>query len=207
MATTSPDNLYSPDNADDWDLIVDLGAMQTSTQAALANRVRHYTATTFSGLPTSGVTSGSSGYTSTDQRYFRYTGSKWVLIGGNTPRANVKLAADTNVGTTYIGLNTTSAGIAVSGNFTIPAGCGGGYAYSIYATVANDAANVFLCPFVNGVSSNKQSLSGVQRSFANTGLLELNAGDVVQFRARTFAGTHVLDNSYTWMSLSFVGSN
>lgn len=35
MATTSPDNLWSPDSAEGYDLTVDLAAMQDSTQAAL----------------------------------------------------------------------------------------------------------------------------------------------------------------------------
>ena len=40
MATTSPDNLWSPDGYDGWDLTVDLAAMQNSVQTALGYRAQ-----------------------------------------------------------------------------------------------------------------------------------------------------------------------
>lgn len=207
MVTTSPDTLYSPDNVDDYDLIVDLAAMQVSTQAALNNRVRHYEATTFAGLPTTGVVGKASGYTTTDQREWRYTGTKWILVGGRIPYANVRLAANTTVGSTYIGLNTLSGGIANAGNFTVPAGCGGIYDFTVTARTPTEAANVFLQPYVNSTATGKETTSGSQQATFNMGLLDLNAGDVVQFRSKIVTGTITLEAATTWFSLAYRGAN
>lgn len=45
MATTSPDNLYSPDSSDPYALTQDLGAMQDSVQSALVRRANAYVGT------------------------------------------------------------------------------------------------------------------------------------------------------------------
>lgn len=45
MVSTSPDNLWSPNLTDPAILITDLGAMQTSVQAALTKRANFYTGT------------------------------------------------------------------------------------------------------------------------------------------------------------------
>ena len=42
MATTSPDNAWSPDSVDPYKLTVDLAAMQASVQAALVARVKYF---------------------------------------------------------------------------------------------------------------------------------------------------------------------
>lgn len=203
MVTTSPDALYSPDNVDDYDLIVDLAAMQVSTQAALNNRVRHYSATTFSGLPTSGVSAGASAYTSTEGRFWRHNGTKWVLVGGQMPYASVRMAANMSVGTTYIGINTQNQGIAAAGNFTVPAGCGGVYDFSAQVRTPTEAANVFLQPFVNSTASGREATSGSQQYVNTVGMLTLNAGDVVQFRTRIVTGTITLEAGTSWFTLAY----
>lgn len=45
MATTSPDNLYSPNSNDPYALVQDLGAMQSSVQNALIERANAYRGT------------------------------------------------------------------------------------------------------------------------------------------------------------------
>lgn len=45
MATTSPDNIWTPDNSDEYDLTVDLAAMATSVQTALEKRANSYKGT------------------------------------------------------------------------------------------------------------------------------------------------------------------
>lgn len=207
MVTTSPDSIWTPDGTDDYDFTVDAGATAVTIQNALLTRVRHYEATTFSGLPTTGVVGKASGYTSTDQREWRYTGTKWILVGGKMPYANVRLNADTTISTTYVGLNTQSSGIAVAGNFTVPAGCGGAYDFTMNLSVAAEAANVYCQPYINGNATGREVLSGGQRHLSNSGMFELNAGDVVQFRARVFAGTHSLTAANTWFSLGYRSAN
>lgn len=45
MATTSPDNIYSPDSGNQYALVQDLGAMADSVQSALATRGNSYRGT------------------------------------------------------------------------------------------------------------------------------------------------------------------
>lgn len=206
MVTTSPDALYSPDNVDDYDLIVDLAAMQTSTQAALNNRPRGYSAATVTALPTTGLTGNPSGWTTSDQRAWRWTGTKWVLVGGRYPSAQVGLAANTNVSTSYVGLNTGNSGIAAAGNFTVPAGCGGIYDYSFNALVA-EAGAWYIRPFVNSTAAGNEAAASNQRGFSGQGIISLNAGDVLQFRARVFQGTYTIDASQTYFSLVYRCAN
>lgn len=207
MVTTSPDALFSPDAPSQYNLTVDLAAMQVSTQNALNNRVRHYTATAVGNLPTTGLSGNPSGFTTNDQREWRWTGTKWILVGGAIPFASVRLAADTTINTTYAGLNTQSGGIAVSGNFSVPAGCGGIYALDAFISVTAEAANVYLQPFVNSTATNKEVLSGGQRAFSLSTKHSLAAGDVVQWRARVFSGTGSLTAANTWFSMAYLGAN
>ena len=46
MATTSPDNIWTQDSADNYDLVVDAAATATSIQTALVARANSYTGTT-----------------------------------------------------------------------------------------------------------------------------------------------------------------
>lgn len=87
MATTTPDNLWSPDGGDQYALTVDLAAMQDTTQAALtsirsglvmqrgtnAQRLALSGAQLFEGLH----------FWTTDTRLeWIYTASTWVNMGG-----------------------------------------------------------------------------------------------------------------------------
>ena len=46
MATTSPDNIWTQDSTDNYDLVVDAAATAASIQAALVARANSYTGTT-----------------------------------------------------------------------------------------------------------------------------------------------------------------
>ena len=46
MATTSPDNIWTPDSSEDYDYVIDAGATATSVQNALTRRANSYTGTT-----------------------------------------------------------------------------------------------------------------------------------------------------------------
>lgn len=207
MVTTSPDGLFSPDGPSQYNLTVDLAAMQVSNQAALTNRVRHYTATTVAGLPTTGLAgSNPSGWTTNDQREWRWTGTKWALVGGRFPTAQTKLANAFTLTTGGNDITTTNNGFANAGTFTIPAGCGGIYAYSFAALLAAETA-AYIQPTVNGTNSGFESGNAAQRGFSGGGILSLNAGDIVRFRGRTFSGTVALDVNQTYFHMWYVSQN
>lgn len=46
MATTSPDNIWTPDSGSNYDYVIDAGATATSVQNALTRRANSYTGTT-----------------------------------------------------------------------------------------------------------------------------------------------------------------
>ena len=46
MATTSPDNIWTPNSSEDYDYVIDAAATATSVQNALTKRANSYTGTT-----------------------------------------------------------------------------------------------------------------------------------------------------------------
>lgn len=95
MATTSPDNIWSPDSGDDYALTVDLAAMADTTQDAItANRVGRI-GTDAERLALSGA-SLFEGLTfrTTDTRY------DWVYTGGVWQRRMAPFGFATGVNTT-----------------------------------------------------------------------------------------------------------
>lgn len=83
MPTTSPDNLWSPDNSDNFeDLVPDLATMQGSVQAALSSRaLRTYRwADTAARNSQTGMTAGDIGYQINTDVLYRYSGSTWTSI-------------------------------------------------------------------------------------------------------------------------------
>lgn len=203
MVTTSPDGLFSPDGPSQYNLTVDLAAMQVSNQAALTNRVRHYTATTVAGLPTTGLAgSNPSGWTTNDQREWRWTGTKWALVGGRFPTAQTKLSSAFSLTTGGNDIPTTNNGFAAGGQFTIPAGCGGIYDFSFSALLSAETA-AYIQPTINGTNTGWESANSSQRGFSGSGILSVNAGDVVRFRGRTFSGTVQLDVNQTYFHMAY----
>lgn len=81
MATTSPDNIWSPDAGDDYALTTDLAAMADTVQDAItANK------TDFSGLDAARPANGSPGlvngmtwYSTDTKTTWRYDGSVWAI--------------------------------------------------------------------------------------------------------------------------------
>lgn len=206
MAGTTADGIPYPQVGDNMTPLATWFAnLATGVQTALNLRARIYTASTQTSLPTSGLTAGvSRGWATDTRRLFLWDGTKWILIGGNIPYANVRVASDTGIGTSYVGLNTQNGGIAVSGNFTVPPGCGGIYDFSMNLRTGN-TTNTMIQPYVNNNASGKEVISGGQDTINNVGQLALNAGDVVQFRARVFAGSATISAANSWLSLAFRG--
>lgn len=81
MATTSPDNLYSPNSNDPYALVQDLGAMQSSVQNALIERANAYRGTTaqrnaFTNAPVGTIWSDTNG----DRLVWKKGATEWEAI-------------------------------------------------------------------------------------------------------------------------------
>lgn len=84
MAVTSPDNLWSPDSTDPYNLTPDLAAMQDTVQDGLV-AVRSQAGTgrgTNTERDSSSPVTGSRWVSTTDGYLYRYNGSTWVLAPG-----------------------------------------------------------------------------------------------------------------------------
>lgn len=84
MATTSPDNLWSPDGTDDYDFTIDAAAMQGSVQAALTSirsRVRYFVGTNAARIAATAV-EGDIWYANDTNIEWFYNGSAWVRTHG-----------------------------------------------------------------------------------------------------------------------------
>lgn len=86
MATTSPDNIWSPDSGDDYALTVDLAAMADTVQDALTAVKTYRIMTDAQRLALTGADlfEGLTVYTTDNDTEWRYTGSSWIRIGGDT---------------------------------------------------------------------------------------------------------------------------
>lgn len=82
MATTSPDNLFSPDASSQYALTTDLATMQSTVQSALNSRANFYrgTSTQRTALSTAGQAQNGTYWADTNgtQRLYRYNGTAWV---------------------------------------------------------------------------------------------------------------------------------
>ena len=88
MATTSPDNLFSPDASDDYDLVVDWAASMTSVQNALTKRANSYKGTAAQRTAFTTATIGDLWQdTSGDRSLWVWTGV-WTEHRRRNPRVN-----------------------------------------------------------------------------------------------------------------------
>lgn len=82
MATTAPDNLYSPDGSNAYNIPAETGAMQASVQAALVQRANFYRGTSGqrTALSTAGGAMNGTYWSDTNgtQELYRYNGSAWI---------------------------------------------------------------------------------------------------------------------------------
>lgn len=100
MATTSPDNLFSPDGPNAYNLTVDLAAMQSSVQTALNGfKVRGGTTTQRNAYT---ATAGDYWSDTTTGYLYKWSGSVWLIAPGQvlaqgTVTTNITGAVGTNV--------------------------------------------------------------------------------------------------------------
>lgn len=111
MATTSPDNIWSPDAGDDYALTVDLAAMADTVQDAVSG-VRSGTGSrrgTATERDASTPTTGDLWVSTTDGFAYRWSGSVWHYAPG-------QIVADF----VYTGANSGGGGNPVGGTATTP---------------------------------------------------------------------------------------
>lgn len=210
MVTTSPDSLFSPDDANQYNLTVDMAAMQTSVQSALNNRTRRYTATTVAALPTSGVPTGATGWTTTDQVDCTYTGSKWVVTGGLLPAVNLALPTCNAVNGSIVPVTWGGALISPSpssmwssGSADVRAPLTGLYQMDLMLRWA-DTANVEVSIRRNNVEIPSAQKQYSLRNTNVTGLVQMTANDTFRIGVQSYSGNQSPSNGF--LSFSFVRS-
>lgn len=123
MATTSPDNIWSPDSGDDYALTVDLAAMADTVQDAL-NTVKTYrplTNTERLALTGGDLFEGLIVYTTDTNALWKYDGSAWGLFGfGPFKSTQTQATGSGTVTATSMGALT---GISVSQGITTGVAC------------------------------------------------------------------------------------
>lgn len=196
MATTSPDNIWTPDGTDDYDHTIDLATMADSVQAAVSS-VRTG-ANAFKGLlaarPTAGV-EGRTYYATDINRGFRDDGTSWLPehIFGVAVRTGTALAFSSGAyvradGNTYW---TTSSGMGAAQGVTYNNGwvitTPGWYEVSYhfvsgtawFAGIQINAVNVASFTDLRAPSAAPLTPAGVAAG-SGTGIIKLAANDVVQ---------------------------
>lgn len=203
MATTSPDNIWTPDSGDDYALTVDLAAMADTVQDAItANKfalVGLDSERPANGSP--GLVEGMTWYSTDTQVEWRYQSTQWVRsinLGvpyGRLWRDSGQAVADTggNVQITYPTGSKLRGGVSVESNgLKVP--LAGTYEINVVNTydVSNTGRRDAMFA-VNGTVNEQYHYVGVASAAvgflaATRAEVELNANDVVTALARQTSG-------------------
>lgn len=129
MATTSPDNIWSPDSGDDYALTVDLAAMADTVQDAFTDIRTNTLSTggTTANRPAAGL-EGRTYYATDTNIQWLDTGTEWVVwntrIRGRVTRSSTATVFDpvyTNVGANTFWTPDVAVGLeAYDGGWTVP---------------------------------------------------------------------------------------
>ena len=218
MAVTSPDNLWSPDSTDPYNLTPDLGAMLDTVQDALTNvRTNLFS---LGGLDSAKPAAGQEGrtYFSTDTNIeWLDNGTTWVVkwanIRGNVNRSGTATtfpASYTNVSTNTFWTANVAQGITAYNNgWTAP--IAGRYLIGLEIR----ADNSFLCGISVNYSGTSPTLFGVstqppvQNVAASTVSFtkKLAAGDVIRPYMLAASGTPAWIPSVGFFSIEWVGAD
>lgn len=118
MATTTPDNIWTPDSDDPALIVPDMASTANTVQQALTRRANYYTGTSsqMASLLSSAPV-GALFYNTTESKEYRKVGSSWVLNPFGNSTGNTLCNNRTNVtGTLYV--NNVAGTIHLHGGVT-----------------------------------------------------------------------------------------
>lgn len=152
MATTSPDDIYSPDNTKAYALTADLGAMAGSVQAALWKRTWYYMGTDAQRLALTApdLRNGIIWEDITNGNIWQRKGSTWVEkdIVRNVGRINpVTSGNQTNIGATRTNVNGTTINLTLAAPTLLRF-------YGNITTYSSSLADVIVVSIADGGASN-----------------------------------------------------
>lgn len=121
MATTSPDNLISPDNGDPYNLIPDWAASMASVQNALVNRAAKIGTTTERNAFESQAQAGTLWVDTTDGSIYIHTGTEWdEAVAPDLPQPVQFVNAISNHVISSTTTNASVTGTTASQSITLP---------------------------------------------------------------------------------------
>lgn len=189
MATTSPDNIWTPDAGDDYALTTDLAAMADTIQDALntAKAYRAGTNATRLALAGADLFEGLTFYTTDTNALWRYNGTTWALFGFG-PFKSVMVSTTSSGTVSSIGSMGPLTGIAVSQAITTGVACrakvslqfrysANGVGTGASVSVAGTGSTVFT-PLVNDagtILATQQAVNWIS-TYSGSWFVNLNAG-------------------------------
>ena len=143
MAVTTPDNIVTPDDGDDYALVQDLGAMADSVQEAITDWKNYAIGTDAERLALTGSSNpplkdGLLWYSTDTDGFYRYDGATW---------ARVFMSALSPYNSTTVGF--TGVPLMKSGKATGTTNSGGVLSHSFASAFTTRCAGVLLMPHQN----------------------------------------------------------
>lgn len=195
MATTSPDNLYSPDAGTTYNIPVATAAMQDSVQAALTNLrsqvpslTPYRTGTNTQRLALTGMAAGLKFWATDTKLEWVYDGAKWLLTPGQLLGSMESTSSPTSANA-LIGTVITVSGLSVGQRVRVisaPVGVSlaSGGSVTVWTAVRNNATAVTATTNDKSVASRTyappgnlvSSIPGVAFVFTTTSTANLTAG-------------------------------
>ena len=148
MATTSPDNIWTPDSGDNYDYVIDSAATAASIQTALTRRANSYMGTTTE--RTAFTTAAPEGTlwsdTNGEKILWIKQGASWVAVWGN----GQSLGSPAGMITQYAGATAPSSWLLCQGQAVSRTGYAALFAAIGTAYGAGDGSTTFNVPNLQG---------------------------------------------------------
>lgn len=197
MATTSPDNIWTPDAGDDYALTTDLAAMADTVQDAL-NTVKTYRPLTNAqrlALTGADLFEGLVVYTTDTNALWKYDGSTWGLFGFGPFKSTQTQASGSGTVTNGSALGALT-GISVSQAITTGVAC-----RARVTLVFKFSANAVGCGAVVGVaSSGATTITPLVGDVSNVQVLQQAVN-----QTNTYSGSWFINLNAGTTTLSVVG--